>query len=69
MSLDEFLKNPLSRWLGSGAPDSDIILSSRIRLARNLEEFPFPLSMNQQQAEEVIKRAEQAPAAPEIHDR
>ncbi|MCL5038664.1 MAG: protein arginine kinase [Firmicutes bacterium] len=69
MSLDEFLKNPLSRWLGSGAPDSDIILSSRIRLARNLEEFPFPLSMNQQQAEEVIKRVEQALAAPEIHER
>lgn len=68
MNLEKILKNPLSRWMEPGAPDSDIVLSSRIRLARNLEEYPFPLSMNYQQAEEVIKRVEEALANPRLHD-
>ncbi|MFV0442710.1 MAG: protein arginine kinase [Planctomycetaceae bacterium] len=29
-------------WLRGTGPDSDIVISSRIRLARNLAEFPFP---------------------------
>jgi protein arginine kinase len=29
-------------WLRGTGPESDIVMSSRIRLARNLEEFPFP---------------------------
>lgn len=28
-------------WLRGGGPDADIVVSSRIRLARNLAEFPF----------------------------
>ena len=38
--LDELLKQP-SEWLRGGGPISDIVISSRIRLARNLEKFPF----------------------------
>jgi len=29
-------------WLRGTGPESDIVMSSRIRLARNLAEFPFP---------------------------
>jgi len=29
-------------WLRGTGPDSDIVVSSRIRLARNLAQFPFP---------------------------
>ena len=29
-------------WYGSNGPDNDVVLSSRVRLARNLENFPFP---------------------------
>lgn len=28
-------------WLGSSGPDADIVISSRIRLARNLASYPF----------------------------
>ena len=38
--LDELLKQP-SEWLRGAGPVSDIVISSRIRLARNLEKFPF----------------------------
>jgi len=36
-------------------PESDVIISSRIRLARNLRDFPFPLKMNPKQSEEVLE--------------
>lgn len=41
MDLDE-LKGTSGEWLRGTGPDSDIVISSRIRLARNVAEFPFP---------------------------
>ncbi len=35
---------------------SDIILSSRIRIARNIEGFPFPLQMSRKQADLLLER-------------
>ncbi|MEN8904936.1 MAG: protein arginine kinase [Clostridiales bacterium] len=37
-------------------PESDVIISSRVRLARNLRDFPFPLKMDLKQSEEVLNR-------------
>lgn len=46
-------------WYIDQGPDSDVIVSSRIRLARNLEQFPFPQRMDDHQArlaaDEIIK--------------
>ncbi|WP_437207199.1 protein arginine kinase [Planctomicrobium sp. SH664] len=41
MDLDE-LTGTSGEWLRGTGPESDIVVSSRIRLARNLAEFPFP---------------------------
>ena len=41
MGLEKFL-NYKSEWLSGSGPDCDIVLSSRIRLARNLRNVPFP---------------------------
>jgi protein arginine kinase len=38
----ESLTHTSGEWLRGTGPDSDIVISSRIRLARNLAEFPFP---------------------------
>jgi protein arginine kinase len=38
----ESLTRTSGEWLKATGPDSDIVMSSRIRLARNLAEFPFP---------------------------
>lgn len=43
MSLQQFISEAISPWMKKDGPDSDIVLSSRIRLARNLEEYKFPL--------------------------
>lgn len=37
-------------WYIDKGPDSDVIISSRIRLARNLSQYPFPHRMDAQQA-------------------
>lgn len=38
----ETLTRTSGEWLRGTGPDSDIVISSRIRLARNLSDFPFP---------------------------
>lgn len=35
-------------------PESDIVISSRVRLARNLEGYPFPSRMNAEQSSKVL---------------
>lgn len=41
MDLDS-LTGTSGEWLRGDGPESDIVISSRIRLARNLAQFPFP---------------------------
>lgn len=40
MELDE-LTNASGEWMRGSGPEADIVISSRIRLARNLADFPF----------------------------
>ena len=35
------LLNTIGEWLRGSGPEADIVMSTRIRLARNLAEFPF----------------------------
>jgi protein arginine kinase len=37
-------------WYIDQGPESDVIISSRIRLARNMDHYPFPHRMTPQQA-------------------
>lgn len=37
MSLDRIMNEAISPWMKGDGPDSDIVLSSRIRLARNFK--------------------------------
>ncbi len=40
MELND-LTHKRGEWLRGSGPESDIVISSRIRLARNLADFPF----------------------------
>jgi protein arginine kinase len=43
MAVDlEALTRTSGEWLRASGPESDIVISSRIRLARNLAQYPFP---------------------------
>ncbi len=46
----------ISGWFKEAGPHEDVILSSRIRLARNMADFPFPHMMSAEEEEEVEGR-------------
>lgn len=46
----------MTKWIDGEGPQMDIIISSRIRLARNLEEFPFPIALTTEKSKEIIKK-------------
>lgn len=58
MSLEHFITNAVSAWMSEEGPDSDILLSSRIRLARNFDEFKFPTLFSQEEAKAIIEKME-----------
>ncbi len=57
--LDAFAKQPVE-WLRATGPESDIVVSSRLRLARNLSGFPFVEKLSVEQQEDVIDSVEAA---------
>jgi protein arginine kinase len=59
MSLQRFINQAISSWMNQEGPDSDIVLSSRIRLARNFEEMLFPTLSTNEEAQSIIKLFEE----------
>jgi protein arginine kinase len=57
MSLHRFTGDALSEWMKGEGPESDIVISSRIRIARNIKDYPYPMLATNQQSEEVLHQA------------
>lgn len=53
MANNRYLQDAITGWMIPHGEHSDIAMSTRIRLARNLREFRFPISFTDEQAEEV----------------
>lgn len=53
MTLDD-LMHRLGEWLKGEGPHSDIVMSSRVRLARNLNKVPFSHWANKKQKEQAL---------------
>ncbi|MFC5700928.1 protein arginine kinase [Cohnella faecalis] len=43
MAERSFVNDALSHWMKETGPESDVVLSSRVRIARNVRGIPFPL--------------------------
>ncbi|NHN35108.1 protein arginine kinase [Paenibacillus agricola] len=54
MEINRFTEHALSDWMKGDSPDSDIVISSRVRIARNLQSYPFPMLSTSQQSNEVL---------------
>ncbi|WP_026673466.1 protein arginine kinase [Alkalihalobacterium bogoriense] len=54
MSLERFISEAISPWMKKNGPDSDIVLSSRIRLARNLKENTFPMLASMEESRTIV---------------
>ncbi|MGJ7922952.1 protein arginine kinase [Neobacillus sp. LXY-4] len=59
LGLERFMNQAVSSWMSAEGPDSDIVMSSRIRLARNFNEFTFPILFSNDEANSVISTIEE----------
>lgn len=44
----------MKKWYIDAGPDSDVVVSSRVRLARNFDAYPFPQRSTSEQQEKII---------------
>lgn len=68
MSLKHFIQDALSNWMKQEGPESDIVLSSRIRLARNFENIKFPARYTNEEASSIIQQFEDHFSGKELPD-
>lgn len=65
MNLDSLLPN-LGEWLRGTGPESDVVVSTRIRLARNLADYPFTNRATNPQKGEIVTRTKDAIAKADL---
>jgi protein arginine kinase len=56
MTKRHYLKEALSPWMRKDGPDSEVVLSSRVRIARNLRNIPFPMLATPVQSQSVMEQ-------------
>lgn len=54
MSIIETVNNAHSKWMEGTGPDNDVVISSRVRLARNVAGMPFPHFMSEEDTDKVL---------------
>jgi len=54
MNFEDFITGKRG-WLGGNGPESEIVFSSRVRVARNLAEYLFPSRATPAQKKEVME--------------
>jgi protein arginine kinase len=59
-ALQAVLDRPLGLWQRGGGPSDDVVVSSRVRLARNLEDVPFPPRMDEASERLLLERVREA---------
>lgn len=60
MALKQIVNEAHSRWMDGQGAESDIVISSRIRVARNLTNLPFPHLLTGEQAQAVLSAVQAA---------
>ena len=57
--IDRFMDQPVN-WLRATGPESDVVISSRLRMARNLAAFPFLSRLASEQRTAIIQEVGEA---------
>lgn len=50
----------MENWLNFSGGNKDIVLSSRIRLARNIKDISFPHKLKEDEGRDVVNKVEEA---------
>lgn len=69
MSLNDLLNSNYVGWMDADkGPESDIVISSRIRLARNLTQMPFPHLLDSDSGAKVLSLIKEAWSKSDLKD-
>ncbi len=60
MNIDEVIYSKSIKWMNTEEEHGDIVISSRIRLARNLRKVPFPHLLEDSNGEQCLQEISQA---------
>jgi len=60
MAITDVVNSSFSKWMDGSGTFPDIVISSRIRLARNLANTPFPHLLSEQALKQVVDKLKQA---------
>lgn len=60
MDFEQVFRDHLSSWITEMGPEGDVVLSSRVRLARNLRGIKFTTLASNEDLEQVLSLTEQA---------
>jgi protein arginine kinase len=60
MSFYDHLNEPWSPWMTAGGEAADVVVSSRARLARNVQGYAFPGRMRDDEASRLVREVGQA---------
>ncbi|MGD0622698.1 MAG: protein arginine kinase [Thermacetogeniaceae bacterium] len=69
MSIQETLNNAFTKWMEGEGPEAQIVISSRVRLARNLAGQPFPHLMSQETGQAVVRLVQDVIADPAVREK
>jgi Arginine kinase len=60
MTIEEVLQTPRVKWLQENGSETDVVLSSRVRLARNLQKISFPNRITPEEKLSVLRLVEES---------
>lgn len=65
MAIRDAVNRAFTKWMEGSGPYASVVLSSRVRLARNLVGIPFPHLQSEEQGREVLEKVRQVAYDPE----
>ncbi|MEG3067844.1 MAG: protein arginine kinase [Syntrophaceticus schinkii] len=68
MTIKNALSNPYTKWMEGKGPHASIVISSRVRLARNLNDYNFPHLQDDESGRKVMELAKDALTAQEVQE-
>ncbi|MGB4504669.1 MAG: protein arginine kinase, partial [Syntrophaceticus sp.] len=69
MSIKNALNNPYTKWMEGKGPYASIVISSRVRLARNLNGYNFPHRLEEKSSREVMGLVQDVLTSKEVAER
>jgi len=65
--MSKFTDQALSSWMKADGPDAEIVISSRVRIARNVQSEPFPMLATSSQSEHILNRVRNVLENEQLH--